>query len=267
MAFNIAIDGPAGAGKSTIAKKLAADLGYVYVDTGAMYRAMAYYFLQHNIDAKDENAIAAACPDVDYVVVNDCSGDDTAKICEEHGYTYLNLPINLGIGGGMQTGYRYAAENGYDIAIQMDGDGQHNAEYIPDLIAPIEKGEADLVIGSRFINKEGFQTSGMRRAGINILNTVLRLCGHVRVTDATSGFRAASRGVITFFAHNYAQDYPEPESIIAVNASGFKVKEVPVIMNERTAGVSSISPWKSVYYMIKVTLAIVIYRIAGKKWR
>ena len=194
-------------------------------------------------------SLKAACPDVDYVVVNDCSGDDTAKICEEHGYTYLNLPINLGIGGGMQTGYRYAAENGYDIAIQMDGDGQHNAEYIPDLIALIEKGEADLVIGSRFINK------------------VLRLCGHVRVTDATSGFRAASRGVITFFAHNYAQDYPEPESIIAVNASGFKVKEVPVIMNERTAGVSSISPWKSVYYMIKVTLAIVIYRIAGKKWR
>ena len=150
-------------------------------------------------------SLKAACPDVDYVVVNDCSGDDTAKICEEHGYTYLNLPINLGIGGGMQTGYRYAAENGYDIAIQMDGDGQHNAEYIPDLIAPIEKGEADLVIGSRFINKEGFQTSGMRRAGINILNTVLRLCGHVRVTDATSGFRAASRGVITFFAHNYAR--------------------------------------------------------------
>lgn len=212
-------------------------------------------------------SLKAACPDVDYVVVNDCSGDDTAKICEEHGYTYLNLPINLGIGGGMQTGYRYAAENGYDIAIQMDGDGQHNAEYIPDLIALIEKGAADLVIGSRFINKEGFQTSGMRRAGINILNTVLWLCGHVRVTDATSGFRAASRGVITFFAHNYAQDYPEPESIIAVNASGFKVKEVPVIMNERTAGVSSISPWKSVYYMIKVTLAIVIYRIAGKKWR
>ena len=108
-------------------------------------------------------SLKAACPDVDYVVVNDCSGDDTAKICEEHGYTYLNLPINLGIGGGMQTGYRYAAENGYDIAIQMDGDGQHNAEYIPDLIALIEKGEADLVIGSRFINKEGFQTSGMRR--------------------------------------------------------------------------------------------------------
>ena len=218
--------------------------------------------IEHTVES-----LKAACPDVDYVVVNDCSGDNTVQICEEHGYNYLNLPINLGIGGGMQTGYRYAAEHGYDIAVQMDGDGQHNAEYIPDLIAPIEKGEADLVIGSRFINKEGFQTSGMRRAGIGVLNTVLHICGHVKITDATSGFRAASKDVIAFFAHNYAQDYPEPESIIAVNAGGYKVKEVPVIMNERPAGVSSISPWKSVYYMIKVTLAIVIYRIAGKKWR
>lgn len=142
--------------------------------------------IEHTVES-----LKAACPDVDYVVVNDCSGDNTVQICEEHGYNYLNLPINLGIGGGMQTGYRYAAEHGYDIAVQMDGDGQHNAEYIPDLIAPIEKGEADLVIGSRFINKEGFQTSGMRRAGIGVLNTVLHICGHVKITDATSGFRAA----------------------------------------------------------------------------
>lgn len=142
--------------------------------------------IEHTVES-----LKAACPDVDYVVVNDCSGDNTVQICEEHGYKYLNLPINLGIGGGMQTGYRYAAEHGYDIAVQMDGDGQHNAEYIPDLIAPIEKGEADLVIGSRFINKEGFQTSGMRRAGIGVLNTVLHICGHVKITDATSGFRAA----------------------------------------------------------------------------
>lgn len=211
-------------------------------------------------------SLKAACPEVDYIIVNDCSSDATEQVCESHGFAYLSLPINLGIGGGMQTGYRYAAEHGYDIAVQMDGDGQHNAEYIRDLIAPIERGEAELVIGSRFINKEGFQTSGMRRAGIGVLNTVLRIFGRVRITDATSGFRAASKGVIAFFAQNYAQDYPEPESIIAVNANGFRVKEVPVVMNERTAGVSSISPWKSVYYMIKVTLAIVIYRIAGKKW-
>lgn len=212
-------------------------------------------------------ALTTTCPEVDYVIINDCSTDNTAAICEEHGFNYINLPINLGIGGGMQTGYRYAYENGYDIAIQFDGDGQHNAEYIKDLIAPIEAGEAELVIGSRFIDKKGFQTSFMRRVGINLLGATLKICGRVKITDATSGFRAASRQVIEFFSKHYAQDYPEPESIIAVRVSGLRVKEVPVIMNERTAGVSSISTWKSVYYMIKVTLAILIYRLVGKKWR
>lgn len=207
------------------------------------------------------------CPDVDYIIINDCSKDATEQICKEHGFRYISLPINLGIGGGMQTGYRYAYENGYDIAIQFDGDGQHNAEYIPDLIAPIVNGEADMVIGSRFINKEGFQTSFMRRMGINMLGFVLRLFGRVKITDATSGFRAISREMIAFFSQHYAQDYPEPESIIAAASSGFKVKEVPVVMNERTAGVSSISTFKSVYYMIKVTLAIAMYRLVGKKWR
>ncbi len=207
------------------------------------------------------------CPYVDYIIINDCSRDRTEQICREQGFQYISLPVNLGIGGGMQTGYRYAKEQGYDIAIQFDGDGQHNAEYIRDLIEPIEKGEADLVIGSRFINKEGFQTSFMRRVGINMLGGVLKLCGGVRITDATSGFRAVSKNVIDFFSENYAQDYPEPESIIAARVSGFTVKEVPVVMNERTAGVSSISSLRSVYYMIKVTLAILIYRIVGKKWR
>ena len=208
-----------------------------------------------------------AVPDMDYLIVNDCSKDNTAQICKEHGFNFISLPINLGIGGGMQTGYKYAVENDYDIAIQFDGDGQHNAEYIKDLIKPIEAGEAYLVIGSRFINKEGFQTSFMRRLGINVLCGVLRLCGKVKISDATSGFRAASRPVIEFFSNYYAQDYPEPESIIAASVSGFKVKEVPVIMNERTAGVSSISSFKSVYYMIKVTLAILIYKLVGKRWR
>lgn len=212
-------------------------------------------------------ALTETCPDVDYIIINDCSRDNTVQICREHGFHYLSLPINLGIGGGMQTGYRYARENDYDIAVQFDGDGQHNAEYISDLLAPIERGEADLVIGSRFINKEGFQTSFMRRMGIGLLGGVLKLCGGVKITDATSGFRAVSKEVIEFFSENYAQDYPEPESIIAARVSGFTVREVPVVMNERTAGVSSISSLKSVYYMIKVTLAILIYRIVGKKWR
>lgn len=216
----------------------------------------------HTVDT-----LMKTCPDVDYIVINDCSTDETLEICREHRLNYLTLPINLGIGGGMQAGYRYAAERGYDIAIQFDGDGQHNAEYIADLIAPIENGEADLVIGSRFINKEGFQTSRLRRIGIGMLRVMLRICGNVKVTDATSGFRAASKEVIHFFAHQYAQDYPEPESIMAARVSGFSVKEIPVVMNERTAGVSSISALKSVYYMIKVTLAILIYRLVGKKWR
>lgn len=213
------------------------------------------------------SALTQTCPYVDYIIINDCSTDRTEQICREQGFQYISLPVNLGIGGGMQTGYRYAKEQGYDIAIQFDGDGQHNAEYIRDLIEPIEKGDADLVIGSRFINKEGFQTSFMRRVGINMLGGVLKLCGGVRITDATSGFRAVSKDVIDFFSENYAQDYPEPESIIAARVSGFTVKEVPVVMNERTAGVSSISSLRSVYYMIKVTLAILIYRIVGKKWR
>ncbi len=213
------------------------------------------------------NTLTSTCPEVDYVVVNDCSQDNTAEICKKNGFNYLSLPINLGIGGGMQAGYRYAVEKGYDVAIQFDGDGQHNANYIKDLIEPIKNGEADLVIGSRFINKEGFQTSAMRRLGINLLGFTLKVCGKVKITDATSGFRAASKDVIEFFSHHYAQDYPEPEAIIAARVSGFRVKEVPVVMNERTAGVSSINTFKSVYYMIKVTLAIVIYRLVGKKWR
>lgn len=213
------------------------------------------------------NTLTTTCPFVDYVIINDCSRDNTAEICKEHGFNFISLPINLGIGGGMQTGYKYAVENGYDIAIQFDGDGQHNAEYIKDLIKPIEEGEADLVIGSRFINKEGFQTSFMRRFGINVLGGVLRLCGKVKITDATSGFRAASKPVIEFFSNYYAQDYPEPEAIIASSVSGFRIKEVPVIMNERTAGVSSINTFKSMYYMIKVTLAILIYKLVGKRWR
>lgn len=213
------------------------------------------------------NTLTSTCPEVDYVVVNDCSQDNTAEICKKNEFNYLSLPINLGIGGGMQAGYRYAVEKGYDVAIQFDGDGQHNASYIKDLIEPIKNGEADLVIGSRFINKEGFQTSAMRRLGINLLGFTLKVCGKVKITDATSGFRAASKDVIEFFSHHYAQDYPEPEAIIAARVSGFRVKEVPVVMNERTAGVSSINTFKSVYYMIKVTLAIVIYRLVGKKWR
>lgn len=206
-----------------------------------------------------------AYPQADYLIVNDCSTDSTADICEKSGFSYISLPANLGIGGGVQSGYLFAEERGYDIAIQMDGDGQHDPRYLKDLIAPIERGEADMVIGSRFITNEGFQTSGMRRLGINILKGTIRLFAHVRATDATSGFRACSRELICFFARNYAQDYPEPEAIVAATLNGYRIKEVPVIMVERKEGVSSINWLRSIYYMIKVNLSIVICRITYKR--
>lgn len=199
--------------------------------------------------------------DVDYIIINDCSSDETESICKKNKFNYLSLPVNLGIGGGVQTGYCYASENKYDIAIQMDGDGQHNAEFLRELIDPIINQEANMVIGSRFIEKKGFQSSGLRRFGISFLKKLIRVCCGVSIQDTTSGFRACDKNLIDFFARSYAQDYPEPEAIIAAVLNGYRIKEVPVLMRERQGGDSSISAFKSVYYMIKVSLAIVIYRL------
>lgn len=200
--------------------------------------------------------------EVDYVVINDCSTDDTADVLRGSGANYISLPVNLGIGGGVQTGYKYAEENGYDIAIQFDGDGQHDAKYIQDLIAPIERGEADMVVGSRFIEKKGFQSSAARRMGICFLSALLRILCGIRVKDVTSGMRAAGKAAIHEFSRNYAQDYPEPEAILTAGMKKMRVKEVPVEMRDRQNGVSSINPARSVYYMIKVSLALVLSRIS-----
>ena len=203
----------------------------------------------------------------DFIVINDCSTDATREILRKSGFNYLDLPVNLGIGGGVQTGYRYALDNGYDIAIQFDGDGQHCAAYIADLIAPIVSGEADFTIGSRFLKKEGFQSSGIRRMGIHFLSTLIHMLCGTKVYDVTSGMRAVNRKLIVYFAENYAQDYPEPEAILSASLAGAKIQEVPVQMRERSGGVSSISAVKSIYYMIKVSLALIISWITygGKK--
>lgn len=206
-------------------------------------------------------------PQYDYLIVNDGSTDRTEEICREKNYNFVTLPVNLGIGGGVQTGYIYAVKNDYDIAIQTDGDGQHNPEYIEKLIEPIVKGEADMTIGSRFIEKEGFQTSFMRRMGINIIKGVIKMCCGVTIKDNTSGFRASSKELTKYFSENYAQDYPEPEAIVTSVLNGYTVKEVPVVMNEREEGVSSINAAKSVYYMIKVSLALMIHRLGYQKKR
>ena len=201
-------------------------------------------------------------PQYDYVVVNDGSSDGTGELCMEKGYQVLNLPINLGIGGAVQTGYRYALKYGYDIAIQLDGDGQHDAAYVEKLIEPLLAGEADVVIGSRFLRREGFQSSRSRRIGINILSDLIWICTGKRIRDVTSGFRAVNRRFISIYAEDYPSDYPEPEAIITAVMHRGRVAEVPVVMKEREGGTSSITFRKSVYYMIKVTLAILVKRIS-----
>lgn len=204
-------------------------------------------------------------PQYDYIVVNDGSKDNTEQICKENNFHILTLPVNLGIGGCVQTGYLYSAKKNYDIAVQLDGDGQHNPEYIESLIQPIIRGQADMTIGSRFLEKEGFQTTLLRRVGIRFIRSVIKFCCGMEIMDTTSGFRATNKSLNDFFSNNYAQDYPEPEAIVASVLSGYKVKEIPVMMNERLGGESSINGFKSAYYMIKVSLALLIYQLGITK--
>lgn len=204
-------------------------------------------------------------PDFDYIIVNDCSTDNTKEICMEHGFHYIDLPINQGIGGAVQTGYLYAAENGYDIAVQVDGDGQHNPEFLEQMAEVLQRDQADMVIGSRFIERKGFQSSAARRIGIRYFTGLIRLMTGKKITDPTSGLRMAGRDVILIFAKSYPRDYPEPESVVDILCKNKKVEEVPVLMRERQGGISSIRMGKSVYYMIKVSLAIILCRIAQKR--
>ncbi len=206
-------------------------------------------------------------PQYDYIVVNDCSNDSTEQILKRRRYNYISLPANLGIGGAVQSGYIYATQNDYDIAIQIDGDGQHDPAYIEKLIEPIINDEADMTIGSRFIEKKGFQTSLMRRFGIKLIKFVIKLCCGTKVTDTTSGFRASSKELTSLFAKEYAFDYPEPEAIVAASLHGFRVKDVAVEMKERDGGKSSINALRSLYYMIKVPVALIILRLGTRKRR
>lgn len=201
-------------------------------------------------------------PQYDYIVVNDGSSDSTRNICRQRGYQYLNLSINLGIGGAVQTGYKYAQDKGYEIAVQIDGDGQHDIAYLEKMLPYLERGEADIVIGSRFIDKEGFQSSAARRTGIKILSSLIWICTGCKVKDVTSGFRAVNKEYIRIYAENYPNDYPEPEAIVSAVMHGGAIKECPVVMREREKGTSSINFVKSIYYMIKVTLAIIVCRIS-----
>ncbi len=195
----------------------------------------------------------------DILIINDGSTDETEKIVRNiPNVELLNLKVNLGIGGAVQTGFKYAHKYDYQIAIQFDGDGQHNAEEIEKLIAKVQNDGFDMVIGSRFIDKQGFQSTIMRRLGIIIFEVLNSVLIGQRISDNTSGFRAYSKRAIDYLSKNYPQDYPEPETVIILAKKGFRITEVPVIMNDRQGGVSSINGMKSMYYMVKVILSILI---------
>ena len=202
---------------------------------------------------------------LDVVFINDGSIDATEKILCENNINHIKLIQNLGIGGAVQTGYKYALYNDYDIAIQFDGDGQHNVNYVEALIKPILEENVDMTIGSRFIDSSSseFKSSFLRRVGIKLISSCIHFKTRVRIYDTTSGFRASNKNAIAMFAIHYPLEYPEPISSVDVILSGMKIKEVPVSMNERLAGKSSINSWKNIYYIVNVVLSILL-RKKGK---
>ena len=196
---------------------------------------------------------------IDFIVINDGSSDKTFEICKKNKIPCISLINNLGIGGAVQTGYKYALENDYDIAIQFDGDGQHDVRYVKNIVSDIEKGTADMVIGSRFIgNSSDFKSSRARRVGINIISFFIKLVTGKKIYDTTSGFRAISKKLIAEFASNYPSEYPEPVSTTSILKKNYVVHEVDVKMHKRENGVSSIRAWKNIYYMFNVILSIIV---------
>ena len=198
------------------------------------------------------------CPRCDIVVVNDGSSDGTGDVARALGAQVLDLPCNLGIGAAVQTGLLFAKQHGYDAAVQFDGDGQHKADQVARLLAPLIAGEADVVIGSRFLEGRSYRAPVMRRVGIAVFRWVNSLVLERTITDNTSGFRSYNATAIGFLAREYPHDYPEPESVVTLVRHGFAVREVPVEMRTRQGGRSSITLWRAMYYMVKVIIAIMV---------
>jgi len=205
--------------------------------------------------------VRAALPEADIAVVNDGSADATAAVARAAGPdAVIDLPVNLGIGGAVQTGYLYAARGGYELAVQIDADGQHDPRELAHILQPLCEGRADCCIGSRFLQRTGYRAPWNRRLGIWFFTWMIRWMTGKRFTDPTSGFRAVNRPIIELFARDYPEDYPEVEAIMLLERRGLRVCEASVVMRGRQAGRSSITPLKSLYYMLKVTLALCITR-------
>ncbi|MDI3328378.1 MAG: glycosyltransferase family 2 protein [Alicyclobacillaceae bacterium] len=197
-------------------------------------------------------------PDADIIVVNDGSCDRTAEVAAEAGAAVLNLPFNVGIGGGMQTGYLYAREKGYQYAVQIDADGQHDPADLPRLLKHAKNGEGDMILGSRYVRRTDYRSTRMRRLGMIFFSRLVTWIIGQSVKDTTSGYRVVNRRLIELFSREYPADYPEVEAIVLLKRHGYTLLEVPTAMRERQAGSSSITPFKSVYYMVKVALALVM---------
>lgn len=210
-------------------------------------------------------ALRRAAPEVDGCVVDDGSTDDTAAVARGLGLEVLRLPVNLGIGGAVQAGYLHARDRGYDLAVQIDGDGQHDPAFLGALLEPLRAGRADLVVGSRFLAAGGFKSTVVRRAGIRYLSWFLRLRCGARASDPTSGFRAANRRAIDLFSRRYPSDYPEPESIAIAHREGLRIAEVPVVMSARPHGASSITWARTLYYLVKVSLALLLLPVRERR--
>lgn len=206
--------------------------------------------------------VRAAVPEADILIINDCSLDQTVRVARDLGVLVLDLPCNLGVGGAVQSGFRYAYSHGYDYVIRCDGDGQHPPSEIRKLVAAMAEGNVDLVIGSRFLDndKESYKSTTFRHAGIRGLAIALSLICRAKVTDPTSGFQMLNRPLISYFSRSYPLDYPEPESLALLRRQGYAFREVGTRFRPRTTGVSSIHSAGAIYYMFKVGLALVVDR-------
>ena len=194
-------------------------------------------------------------PEAEIAVVNDGSLDATSSMARSKGATVLELPYNLGIGGAVQTGCRYAVQEGYEFVVRLDGDGQHSPREIAKILRPLLEGEADIVIGSRFLSQEGYKSTLVRRMGIKFFSLLIFLICRGKIKDPTSGFNGMNRKGIDFIASKYSSDYPEVEALIVARRRGLRIKEVPVLMNKREQGKSSINYVEAFYYMIKVSIS------------
>jgi hypothetical protein len=197
--------------------------------------------------------------ELDVLVVDDCSSDETASAAAQAGARVLILPCNLGYGGAVQTGFRYAVRYGYEFGVLMDADGQHEASCIPDLLRVVQENQADVALGSRFLGRMEYRTTFIKRLGMAVFRQIVSRVTGKPITDPTSGFQALNRDVMAFFAaDNYPVDFPDADTILLLHFAGFRLVEVPVIMRERLSGVSMHSSWKPIYYVFKMFLSIFI---------